>query len=91
MSSTRSARSLFRENLRRYQGDLIFLGPIAFRFYVPAAFNYLLSEEADYDVDAVNSFCTLIEFRLDHEPAEIAPVGSNIRRGILGILKNFDR
>jgi hypothetical protein len=85
------AQSLFRENFRRYQEDLMWMGPIAFRFYVPAAINYLQSEEADYDADAANSFCTLIEFRLDYEPTEIAPVKSILREGILGILKDFDR
>jgi len=85
------AQSLFRENFLRYQEDLMFMGPTAFRFYVPAAINYLLSEEADYAADAASSFCGLIEFRLDYEPAEIASVGSIIREGILGILKDFDR
>ncbi|MDB5351789.1 MAG: hypothetical protein JWN86_3036, partial [Planctomycetota bacterium] len=61
------------------------------RFHAPAAINDLLSDEADSAADAVNSSCTLIEFRLDHEPAEIALVGSIIREGILGILENVDR
>src|ERR671921_640189 len=65
----KQAEALFRENFLAYQEDLMWMGPMAFRFYVPAAIDYLLSEEADHDADAVNSFCTLIEFRLDHEPA----------------------
>lgn len=85
------ARSLLRENFLHYQEDLMWMGPIAFRFYVPAAIHYLLSAEADNDADAANSFCGLIEFRLDHDAAEIAPAGPIIREGILGILKDFDR
>jgi hypothetical protein len=85
------AQALFRENFLRYQEDLMWMGPIAFRFYVPAAINYLLSKDADHDADAVSSFCGLIEFRWDDDATEIAPVGPIIREGILGILKDFDR
>jgi hypothetical protein len=85
------ARSLFAENFLRYQEDLMFMGPKAFSFYMPAAINYLLSEEADNATDAVNSFLSLIEFRLEYEPAVIARVGAIIREGILKMLENFER
>ena len=85
------ARSLFRENFLRYQEDLMFMGPIAFRFYVAAAISYLLGEESASDSDAASSFCGLIAFRLDYEPAEIAPAGSILREGIRGILQGFNR
>ena len=85
------AQALFRENFLYYQEDLMWMGPIAFRFYVPAAINYLLSKDADYDADAASSFCGLIEFHLDSDTAEIAPVGPTIREGVLGILMDFDR
>jgi hypothetical protein len=39
----------------------------------------------------VNSFCGLIEFRLDHEPASVAPVAPIIREGIVGLLRDFGR
>jgi hypothetical protein len=85
------AQSLFRENFFRYQEDLMCMGPIAFRFYVVAALAHLLSAQADHDLDEARSFCSLIEFRLDYEPAEIAPVGSIIREAILRILDDFER
>jgi hypothetical protein len=85
------AQALFRENFRFYQEDLMWMGPTAFRFYVPAAINYLMSKDSDHDADAVSSFFGLIEFRLDTDAAEIASVGPVIREGILGILKDFDR
>jgi hypothetical protein len=85
------AQALFCENFLCYQEDLLFMGPKAFRFYVVAAINYLLSEEANDDPDAASSFCFLIEHRLEYEPTEIIPVGSIIREGILGILNDFDR
>jgi hypothetical protein len=81
----KQAEALFRENFLVYQEDLMWMGPIAFRFYVPAAIDYLLSEQSDNDTDAVSSFCGVIEFRLDHEPAEVTPVGQLIREGIIEI------
>lgn len=85
------ARSLFAENFLRYQEDLMWMGPKAFAFYVHAAFNYLLSEEADNATDAVSSFLSLIEFRLEYEPTEVARVGPIIRESILKMLENFER
>jgi hypothetical protein len=83
------AEALFRED--HYWEDLMWMGPIAFRFYVSAAINYLLSDEAENDAYAASSFCSLIGFRLDHTPADVVPVGPVIREGIIGVLKDFDR
>ena len=85
------AQELFRANFLSRQEDLSYMGPVAFRFYVPAAINYLASPEADSDSDAASSFCHLIESRLAQEPAEVAPVKSVIYDGILAILEDFDR
>jgi len=57
---------------------------------VCAALNYLLSPEAD-NADAASSFCMVIEFRLDCDATEVAPIGPILREGILGILENFER
>jgi len=85
------AQALFRVDLLWFWEDLMWMGPIAFRFYVAAAIKYLLSEDAVNDAYAASSFCSLIEFRLDHQPAEVVPIGPVIREGIIGILKDFDR
>jgi hypothetical protein len=83
------AEALFRED--HYWEDLMWMGPIAFRFYVSAAINYLLSDEAENDAYAASAFCSLIGFRLDHKHADVVPVGPVIREGIIGVLKDFDR
>jgi hypothetical protein len=85
------AEALFRENFLYYQEDLMFMGPKAFVFYVPAAIRYLLGAESSGDSDAANTFCGVIESRLDQEPDAISPVGPLIREGILGMLGDFDR
>jgi hypothetical protein len=40
------AEALFREASILYQEDLMFMGPIAFRFYVQAAISYIQSDAA---------------------------------------------
>lgn len=85
------ARSLFRENFLRYQEDLMFMGPKAFQFYVQAAIDYLCDSASSEDSDAVSSFCSLIECRLECDPDEILPVRAMIREGIVRILVSFER
>lgn len=85
------ARTLFRENFLRYQEDLMFMGPKAFQFYVRAAIDSLCDPASNEDSDAVSSFCSVIEYRLECEPDEILPVRAMIREGIVRILGNFER
>jgi hypothetical protein len=85
------AEALFRDNFLYYQEDLMWMGPKAFRFYLPAAINFLLGTESAGGSDAASSFCGVLEYRLDCDPAEIDAVGRVIREGILGILENFER
>ena len=85
------AEALFHENFLCYQEDLMWMGPKAFAFYVTAAIRYLLSAKSDGDSDAANTFCGLVEFRLDYEPAAIGPVRPILHACILGMLQDFDR
>ena len=84
-------KTLFHDNFLFYQEDLKWMGPKAFRFYLPAALDYLLGPEADDDSDAAISFCGLIEYRSDCDPAEIEAVGPVLREGIPKIIENFER
>jgi hypothetical protein len=85
------AESLFRENFLRYQEDLMWMGPNAFHFYLPAAVSYLLGAESDHDLDAAHSFCGLIEHLLKWEHDRIAASASIIRAAVVGILEKLGR
>jgi hypothetical protein len=87
----KQAEALFREGFVGLWGDLMWMGPKAFCFYVSAAIDYLRSPESVGDFYAVTSFCGLIEFRLEYDSAEIEAARAVIRDGILAILQNFDR
>jgi hypothetical protein len=54
--------------------DLMWMGPVAFRFYVPAADRYLRSEASAGDCEAALFLLAPLESRLEQEPEEVRPV-----------------
>lgn len=71
------AEALFRENDLYYQGDLLWMGPSAFRFYLPAAIRFVRHSTDDVS-DFVSCFSDTLEFRLKHEADELLPVASQL-------------
>lgn len=61
------AEALFREDSAYYQEDLMWMGPKAFRYYLPAATNYLRSDDAIGDDHFIDSLYEIVMFRLDLE------------------------
>lgn len=89
--SLQEAEQLFQENFLRYQEDLMWMGPVAFAYYVQAAISYLLSEHSDRDACAASCFCALIGHRLEWEPEVIRPVRQILHSAISQILPGFQR
>jgi hypothetical protein len=85
------AEALFRDNALRYQEDLMFMGPVAFRFYVPAYVNYLRSAASSGDPDAVNCFVGLVRHRWEYEPEELRPVCDLLMDACRTVLAEWDR
>ena len=69
------AQALFANNALVYQEDLMFMGPVAFRFYVEAAIRYI---EATRDDSMVSAFAGVLEHRLEFERAELTPVAPQL-------------
>ena len=72
------AEGLFRENSLYYQAYLMWMGPVAFRYYAPAAISYIQSEAATGDADIVSCFVGLLEFRLEHEPQGLVAIAGEL-------------
>lgn len=85
------AEALFRENALHYQEDLMWMGPVAFRYYVPAFIRCLESPESSGDSDAINCFIGLLEFRLKYEREEVQPMATVLKEACGRILTDFDR
>ena len=85
------AEVLFRENSIRYQMDLVWMGPVAFRFYIRAAIRYVESEYATGDSDIINGLAGTFRFRLEHEPAELRSIASSLADFCSYVIEHFDR
>ncbi|MFM7592723.1 MAG: hypothetical protein ACKO85_13130 [Isosphaeraceae bacterium] len=89
--SQQEAELMFRENFLTYQEDLMWMGPVAFAYYLVPAMNYLKSIHSNGDSDAVSCFCNLIAFKLEWEKTTLLPVMANIFETIEIITKDFHR
>jgi len=76
--SLEEAEALFRENSIHYQEDLMWMGPVAFRYYLPAVVQYIQRDEAKDESDFIAHLASTFEFRLEHEPQELSPVAEQL-------------
>ena len=85
------AEALFCENSIRYETDLKWMGPVAFRFYIRAAIRYVESEHATGDSDIVNCLAGTFRIRLEHEPAELRSIASSLADFCSYVIEHFER
>ncbi len=88
--SLEEAEAMFRENSIYYQSDLMWMGTAAFRFYLPAVVRFVRHETADIS-DFVAHFARTLEFRLEHEPQELAPVATQLAELCDYIIEHWSR
>ena len=67
------AEALFRENCR-YEEDLLWMGPVAFRFYFLAADRFIRSDAATAEVSFIRGIAHTLEHRLECHPQELSPI-----------------
>lgn len=84
------AEALFRENDVYYQGDLMWMGTPAFRFYLPAVFQFVRHGTDDIS-DFVSHFAATLEFRLEYEADELTPVASQLAEFCSYIVEHWSR
>ncbi|WP_459556122.1 hypothetical protein [Lacunimicrobium album] len=70
--------------------DLMFMGPDAFCYYLPAAVNFVLSEKSLGDSDIVNGLTGTIKFRLEYGRDEIQNAFPEIIRFAKHALEHYD-
>jgi len=85
------AEALFRENPLHYQEDLMWMGPVAFQFYVQALIRYIKSSESQNDSDLINCFVGLLESRLEPEPGKFLPVAKQLEETCRYVISNYER
>ena len=90
-TSLDEAEALFRENSLYYQEDLMWMGPVAFRFYVRAAITYAESEHATSDSDIISCLAMIFSFWQEHYPAELVPCARLLAHFCRVVVEHFDR
>ena len=85
------AEALFRENSLHYQEALMWMGPVAFRYYVQAAIRYIQSEAATDDHAIVSCLASILEFRLEYESAELVPIADQLAAICCYIIEHYER
>lgn len=88
--SLEEAQDLFAENFLFYSEDLMWMGPVAFCYYVRAAIAFLLSPSAKGHADSVGTFCMILEFRIGCKYWGIGNCSPLVRDGLEAMLRNFD-
>ena len=71
--SAEEAAALLADNSIRYQEDYLWIGPVAFCYYVRALLLYLESEESAEDYDFAYTVIQLFRTRLTNDRADVAP------------------
>jgi hypothetical protein len=67
------AEAMFRDNLFGYAEDLMWMGPVAFCYYVEAAAAYLLDPTSDVGDEDLSAFCAAVEFQIGNHRWTIEP------------------
>jgi hypothetical protein len=73
-----------------YQEDLMFMGIRAFRFYLPAAVDYITSSQGSTDRDVANCLLSVAEHRLEYDSPAIRDVLPHILRFADHLLAHYD-
>ena len=89
--SIEEAEALFRENSLHYQEDLMWMGPVAFRFYFPATERYVRSEHSRGDSDIINCLAGLLQFKLEWSPDDMRPIAGTLATFCDYVAAAYDR
>jgi len=84
------ALSLIRENSLYYLSDFLWMGPVAFRYYLPALTKYFAEFGPEVGADCVTSLLSTFNLRLQNEPSECLPIRQDMANILIGILSRYD-
>jgi hypothetical protein len=88
--SLEEAVKLFEENALRYQEDVVSMPGRVFGYYLKAYMTYLMSDAAQGDSDGASGFITLIAFKAEYRPEDIAPLWPEIEPVLKRIAEHQD-
>ncbi len=69
----------------------MWMGVVAFRYYLPAVVQFVRSEAATDDSDFIAHFASTLEFRLEYEAQELQPVAAQLADLCRYIVEHWSR
>ncbi len=87
--SHHEAVALFADAFEIYQEDLMFMGPIAFCFYLPAAIQYADSPDAATDAYVAGTMLMVMKHRWEFDRKAIDSVRESMLRYCEGVLERL--
>jgi hypothetical protein len=84
-----SARRQSRVQGDYYIADFMWMGPVAFRFYLPAAHAYFASEKSNGDASSVDSIIGILAHRIVGECEDILPARSEAMSLLDTLIKRY--
>ena len=88
------AIELFRERFEVYAGDLIHMGIVAFKYYVPAAIQFANSDAARYDCAIARTLLGVLDHRCLYEREQLSDLSGLFRdycNSVLDRIAQMDR
>jgi hypothetical protein len=82
---------LLRDGHLHVCGDLMWMGPVAFQYYVIAVIQYIRSPQSKGDSDAIHCFLGLLEFRFEWEPKSLQPIAKKLTDACCFIVEHYDQ
>lgn len=76
--SMHQAEEMFRTMSSYYGEDLMWMGPVAYRFYIRAAIAYLKSDASNGDFEMAETVARTLRDRLKREPTEVMPIAEEL-------------
>jgi hypothetical protein len=83
------AVALFADAFEIYQEDLLFMGPVAFRFYLPAAIQYADSSDAATDAYVAGTMLMVMKHRWEFDRKAIDSARDSMLRYCEGVLERL--
>lgn len=83
----REAEGLFADSFLYYEEDLMWMGPVAFRYYVRAAINYIKSDSSRGDPEVWSLDCPLA-YLLEIDPDSLLPIAGLLEDACDYLLNN---
>ncbi|HBN79446.1 MAG TPA: hypothetical protein DD473_27225 [Planctomycetaceae bacterium] len=85
------AEVMIRENPNYYEEGFLWMGPVAFRYYIQSAIRFMKSDAATGNSSFIHGFISSLEFRLENDSIELVPVAEQLAAICDYLIQRYER